>query len=187
MNAMVTSREEILKICREIVSSEGLTALNMRSVAKALGVSLGSLYNYFPSKDELVLATIESVWQDIFHMDRGCGGADQPFLEYVRWMFESVQEGALQYPNFFTSHSLSFASGAKGKARETMHRYFSHMQAGMAESIGRDPRVRGDAFTEAFPKTEFLDWILRNLLILLVQQKGDCAVLLEVIRRTIYR
>ena len=69
MNTAVTSREAILTVCRELVSRQGLDSLNMRSVARACQVALGSLYNYFPSKDDLLLATVESVWQDIFHMD----------------------------------------------------------------------------------------------------------------------
>ena len=69
MNTAVTSREAILTVCREMVSRQGLDSLNMRSVARACQVALGSLYNYFPSKDDLLLATVESVWQDIFHMD----------------------------------------------------------------------------------------------------------------------
>ena len=43
--------------------AEGLDSLNMRSVARACQVALGSLYNYFPSKDDLLLATVESVWR----------------------------------------------------------------------------------------------------------------------------
>ena len=68
VNTVVTSKEAIMKTCRDMVSERGLSALDMRSVAKACHVALGSLYNYFPSKDALVTATIESVWQDIFHM-----------------------------------------------------------------------------------------------------------------------
>ena len=65
MNTIVTSREEILKASRELIRQEGWSAISIRSVAAACGVSVGSIYNYFDSKTELVSATVESVWEKI--------------------------------------------------------------------------------------------------------------------------
>lgn len=184
VNTVVTSKEVIMKTCRDMVSERGLSALDMRSVAKACHVALGSLYNYFPSKDALVTATIESVWQDIFHMEQCC--EQKPFPEYVRWIFDSVRQGTREYPHFFTAHSISVASSAKEQARKTMEQYFSHMKAGMAQSLRADPAVRRDAFSASFSESDLIDFVLSNLLTLLARQEDDCEVLLEVIRRVLY-
>ena len=178
VNTVVTSKEAIMKTCRDMVSERGLSALDMRSVAKACHVALGSLYNYFPSKDALVTATIESVWQDIFHMEQCC--EQKPFPEYVRWIFDSVRQGTREYPHFFTAHSISVASSAKEQARKTMEQYFSHMKAGMAQSLRADPAVRRDAFSASFSESDLIDFVLSNLLTLLARQEDDCEVLLEV-------
>ena len=66
MNTVVTSKDEILKTSRELIRSQGWSAISIRSVAAACGVSVGSIYNYFDSKAELVGATVESVWCEIF-------------------------------------------------------------------------------------------------------------------------
>mgnify|MGYP002924341083 FL=1 len=176
VNTVVTSKEAIMKTCRDMVSERGLSALDMRSVAKACHVALGSLYNYFPSKDALVTATIESVWQDIFHMEQCC--EQKPFPEYVRWIFDSVRQGTREYPHFFTAHSISVASSAKEQARKTMEQYFSHMKAGMAQSLRADPAVRRDAFSASFSESDLIDFVLSNLLTLLARQEDDCEVLL---------
>lgn len=60
------TKAKILKVCREIISNEGLASLNMRKVARLSDLAIGSLYYYFPSKDSLLTASIESVWEDIF-------------------------------------------------------------------------------------------------------------------------
>lgn len=185
INTVVTSREAILKVCRELVSECGLSALNMRAVALKCGVALGSLYNYFPSKSELTIAVIESVWQDIFHMEHACVKGES-FPAHIQWIFERVYSGVAAYPNFFTAHSIGFASEEKGRARQTMERYFDHMKLSMREALEQDPGIRKDAFSEAFPASDFIDFVLSGLLTLLVQRKTDCAVLLEMIRRTIY-
>jgi len=185
LNTVVTSREAILKGCRDIVSENGLSAVNMRSVAERCHVALGSLYNYFSSKDALILATIESVWQDIFHTENGCDDT-LPFVAYINRIFTDVRCGTEKYPNFFTAHSLSFASGEKSRAKDTMKHYFSHMKLGMKKALDRDVSVRKDAFSSALTKSDFLDFVLTNLLVLLMQQKKDCIPLLEIIRRTVY-
>ena len=66
MKPVITSQKAILDTCRSLVMTQGLSAINMRSVAKACGVAVGSLYNYFSSKDDLLQATVRSVWTDIF-------------------------------------------------------------------------------------------------------------------------
>lgn len=185
INISVTSREEILKTCRRIVSKEGLASLNMRHVAEECKVALGSLYHYFPSKDEMITATVESVWLDIFHMDQKCK-TELPFPEYVRLMFESVRKSTDEYPDFFMAHSVSFANSAKSDAHRRMTGCFSHMKEAMEQVLEKDPGVRPSAFSDAFPKADFIDFVFSALLFSLVQEKENCDVLTEMIRRTIY-
>ena len=49
MNTVVTSKEDILKVSRKLIQQQGWSAVNIRSVAAACGVSVGSIYNYFDS------------------------------------------------------------------------------------------------------------------------------------------
>ena len=66
MNTIVTSKEAILRTSRQLIQQQGWNAVNIRAVAKACDISVGSIYNYFGSKSELVAATVESVWCNIF-------------------------------------------------------------------------------------------------------------------------
>lgn len=73
MNTAVTSKDEILKTSRELIRQQGWSALSIRSVAAACGVSVGSIYNYFDSKAVLLGATVKSVWCEIFHCPEHVG------------------------------------------------------------------------------------------------------------------
>lgn len=185
MNKTVTSKAEIMKACREIVSEKGLSEISMRAVAQRCHTAVGSLYYYFSGKDDLILETIESVWQDIFHMDQQ-ERQNIPFPETVVWIFECVQKGGKDYPNFFTAHSLGFASDARSRARGVMDQIFGHMKSGMEEALRSDQKVRGDAFSHGVTESEFLDFILTGMIALLLQQKKDCHVLVEIVRQVIY-
>ena len=57
-----------MQVCRRIAAEKGLKALSMQAVAGECGIALGTLYNYFSDKEELLIAAISSVWQDIFRL-----------------------------------------------------------------------------------------------------------------------
>ena len=50
----------ILESSARILESEGLRGFNTNAVAAKAGVSVGSLYQYFPNKDAILLALIKS-------------------------------------------------------------------------------------------------------------------------------
>ena len=52
-------RNEILDVAGEIFLDQGFAAASMSAIAARLGGSKGTLYNYFPSKEELFRAHIE--------------------------------------------------------------------------------------------------------------------------------
>ena len=108
MNVVVTSREEILKNSLKLIQQQGWSSVSIRAVAAACGVSVGSIYNYFDSKAELVSATVESVWCEIFHRPDDAA-VFQDTEACVAWMYERMAYGCKQYPGFFTLHSAFIA------------------------------------------------------------------------------
>lgn len=55
---------EILTTAAELFGERGYGAVSVEDVAERLDVTKGSLYYYFPSKDELVTAAIETLGSD---------------------------------------------------------------------------------------------------------------------------
>ena len=102
MNPPNTSREEIMRVSRKIVSEKGLSALNMRALAKECGIALGTLYNYYSDKDELVVAAIESVWQDILENSPPDSGVS--FSQYITQTYAHIIEKLKDYPDFLAAH-----------------------------------------------------------------------------------
>lgn len=185
MNKTLTSKEAILAVAKEIVTQAGTQALNMREVAQRCNVAVGSVYNYFPSKEDLLIETIQMVWTEIMHHSKECS-SEIGFAENVIFLFERVRSGADKYPSFFTIHSMNFSGGEKSKGREAMNQYFDHIKRGLKESLSRDGKVRKDAFDDDFTKADFVDFVFTNLISLFMRKQTSCSFLLEVIKRTIY-
>jgi AcrR family transcriptional regulator len=55
----LATNDAILEAAAHIVATGGLAAFNTNAVAQRAGVSIGSLYQYFPNKDALMVALIQ--------------------------------------------------------------------------------------------------------------------------------
>lgn len=185
MNAAVTSRQDILEACRQLVRTNGWDAVNIRTVAAACGVAVGSIYNYFGSKAELVSATVESVWCDIFHTPED-PDLFQSAESCVRWLYQRILYGAQTYPGFFSMHSARFFHLEKAEGRVRMEQTWSHMMDGLCTVLERDARVRPDAFDSAFTPRVFAGALFSLLLGDMVRGQNDPAAALELVRRTLY-
>jgi len=51
-------RENILACAKKEMLAQGFDALNIRNVARGCGIAVGTVYNYFPSKDMLAAAVM---------------------------------------------------------------------------------------------------------------------------------
>lgn len=185
MNTVVTSKEEILKTCRELIQRQGWSALNIRSVAAACGVSVGSIYNYFDSKSALVSAAVESVWCEIFQRPEN-GAAFQDTLACVIWMYDRMEYGCKHYPGFFTLHSLGFMGEDKSDGRQRMQQAWQHILDELCAVLKRDKRICPGAFTREFTAEHFADILFSLMLSAFLRQDYNPSAVLEIVRRTLY-
>jgi AcrR family transcriptional regulator len=63
--------DALVEATARILVKEGCDAASTNRIAEVAGVSVGSLYQYFPSKEALVAAVIERHQQEIMRMVRG--------------------------------------------------------------------------------------------------------------------
>lgn len=185
MNHMVASKEAILEASRNLIREQGWKALSIRSVAAACGVAVGSIYNYFDSKSDLIMATVESVWCDIFHIS-GEEAASADFVDCIVWFFESMERGGQKYPGFFTLHSMSFIGEDKSKGQQLMKQSWEHIQRRLYGVLMSDKNVRPDAFDSRFTPEKFVDLTFSWMISALLKEDYDSSAIVEVIRRSIY-
>ncbi len=76
--------DAIVKATARILVKDGYEATSTNQVAKAAGVSIGSLYQYFPSKEALVMAVMER------HVDSMLGSFQARLLELMNEEVEKV-------------------------------------------------------------------------------------------------
>ncbi len=83
-------RQELLIKSFDLFAEKGYASITMREIAKGLGVSTGTLYHYFPSKEALFLQLIEELTkQDILNFLAEAGDA-QTLAERIKTLMNFV-------------------------------------------------------------------------------------------------
>jgi AcrR family transcriptional regulator len=57
--------QEIKETARRVLVAEGIEGLSLRAIAREMGMTAPALYRYFPSREELVVALIGDLYQEL--------------------------------------------------------------------------------------------------------------------------
>lgn len=122
-------REEILEAAARLFAQRGYSQTDTQAVADALGVSKGTLYRYFASKEELFLAAADRAMHRLREaVEAATGAGDDPL--------EVMQQAITAYLRFFEENSayveLLIQERAQFKDRKKPT-YFEHRE----KNIGR--------------------------------------------------
>ena len=142
-------REKLTAEAYRQVQDCGYSALTIRSVATACGVGVGTVYNYFASKDALVAAFMLEDWQQAMAVISGTAeNADspRPVLECIH---QQLHHFILQYQSIFADEAaLANFSGSPSP-------YHSLLRRQLAQPLGK---FCPEEFTAEFIAEAMLTW-----------------------------
>lgn len=184
MNKIITSREAILRTAKEIAYRDGIYKLNIRGLALECKVSVGTIYNYFPTKNELIIAVSEEFWKSIFEKSMCNHQQDLCFIQF----FEQIFMRFCNYLEIFKGdilNQISFLSqGAKLENGEAQ--YLSRIKKVMLHHLEMDEEIREEIWNEDFGKEEFVEFVFQNMLLALKSEEKDISFFKEVIKKLLY-
>lgn len=186
MHPNVTSKEKLLLAAKELAKTEGLSALQMRSLASAAGVAVGSVYNYFPNKNALLTAVVASIWFDMFHNNTTENTRNMGFCDAVSHLFSQIQKGIAAYPDFFAAHRVIFEESEKENALKLRESTFSHMEKNLLGCLEADPRIRPHAFDGSLTQKALVSFTFTHLLALWNSGAKDCDTLIAILSKLLY-
>jgi AcrR family transcriptional regulator len=89
------SRERVLRAALELVDQEGVEALTMRRLGRALGIEAMSLYGYVQSKQDLIEGVVEQVFRQMPLIMPGPGA----WQDRIRRHAATYRQVLLDHPN----------------------------------------------------------------------------------------
>ncbi|MBU0929214.1 MAG: TetR/AcrR family transcriptional regulator [Spirochaetes bacterium] len=138
-NIPAEKRERILSAVAAALGRDGIAGARMADVAREAGVSHGSLFSYFPTKDDMVRAVVERGMAMQAERFAGSSGAGC-FDAQVRSVFRGAWDLASSRPELISlwlSLSLEensrFADAILPLERDAAERWLSIVERGKAE------------------------------------------------------
>lgn len=187
MNTVIISTETLLSASKKIAAEKGIKAINIRSVAEEANVSIGSVYNYFKNKEQLISETIAAIWCDVFHTAGGCRHLDS-FHDCLIWLISMIDQCCREYPDILTAHPHSFhEKEGLEKGKMMMEKYLTHIHEHLKQVLENDKKIRKDLFDEDFTMEAFIDFTFSNITLSAKSHHKNYTTLIKLIDKLLYQ
>ena len=145
--------QQLLAEARRQVAEHGYAKTTIRSVAAACGIAVGTVYNYYPSKEMLIASFVAEDWsRALSAMAEGSGGAAEACLR-------AIYDGLLA---FTREHRALFADPDAARAVSgaflARHLQLREQLAALLEPFAPSD----DGFTARFISEALLTWTISN-------------------------
>lgn len=186
MHRMITSKEELLAAARTIVHRDGLDALNIRALAQYCGIATGSVYNYFTSKSELLVAMAEDYWRSVFHPQLLAINRQQPFVCYLEQLYGTLVTHLGDFRSVYGGGLGEMEAEQRQQGRIAEQQYIVEICNHLVWVLRQDKQIPPQIWTADFTPEQFARLVFDNLQILVMQRRTSCTFLQELVRRLIY-
>ena len=147
-------RSQLLEEARKQVAGRGYTGTTIRSVAGACGVGVGTVYNYFPSKEMLIAAFMMEDWQK--QLDTMAALPQNQPEVLLRGMYEALCAYADRHQDLFSDAGAAKAMSLGFAPR---HRLLREQLTGFILPVCQGDNAR---FTAAFIAESLISWAMEN-------------------------
>jgi AcrR family transcriptional regulator len=92
----------IIEHAKKILEQQGYEALSMRAIAKSCGIATGTIYNYFPTKRELLVQMMADYWESNFKVMDEISESGADLYVTLKKIFELIENFVLQFQDVWT-------------------------------------------------------------------------------------
>ena len=149
-------REQLLTEAKRQVKTGGYANTTIRSVAGACGLGVGTVYNYFSSKDMLIASFMLEDWQCALGKMEAAEGLDSEGL--LRAVYDSVSGFIIENKALFTD------AEALRNFNSSHSRYHSVLRGQIAEIVAPVVNKNGEngEFVSEFIAEAMLTWTVEG-------------------------
>lgn len=114
-------KETIILESRKLLASQGYKEFNVREIAKKCNIALGTFYNYFSTKDELILEIVREDWRQISDLIESLKDTYEPCKDKFRKIYLSLELFISSYISIFVEMAMLNNYGYNHMAKDKFH------------------------------------------------------------------
>ncbi|MEA5019465.1 MAG: helix-turn-helix domain-containing protein [Gordonibacter sp.] len=167
-----------------LAEEHGLAALGIRNVAEACDVSVGTIYKYFPTKDDLVVEVIGTFWRKAFSEDMCRIVPGERFDAFTARLYETLGSALAAFRSDWLPQisALSIQGRDTGKMRESQ--VLDHMRDGLLAVLLADDAA--DLSRLGLPAEQLAAFVRDSILASLCAGGDESEVLVALLRAALY-
>jgi len=185
MPKQTIDRAQLVEKAYGIAEAEGLSTLSARKLAEACGVSVGSLYNYFPTKADLTTAVIERFFGKAFFTDFCHEVPGEGFVDYLRRLFAVMQKTLARFRSDWLTEIRSLPPDVRAAGKKLEAERFEHVVRGLVAVFDHDTRIDRTGLPPELAPDRLCPLALSNLLEALRKQE-DCETFFVLLDTALY-
>ncbi|XMB86821.1 TetR/AcrR family transcriptional regulator [Mycoplasmatota bacterium WC44] len=176
-------RINILSSAKEIALEQGINKINIRSVAQKTGVSIGTVYNYYATKADLVVAVIEGFWTEAFEKIDFKKSKDKDFYEKLQDIYDSLDLYLQNFKENWLDQISLLSSQEKKLGRKKQTEYFARVCTIIISLMDRDENINSNIWENGVSKEQTAEFIFDNLLIMLKKDDSDFDFFIRILKK----
>ena len=184
----VITSEEILEQAYQLACEQGLRSLGIRSIAAACDVSVGTVYNSYASKTELINDVVGMFWQRAFAetMKTLAAHEGNDFIDFCEALSHSLKSALKEFRQEFLSDLSALSEGDRLSAQKREQQSFIHARAGIERALLSDPKIKQDRLTGALIPEALAALVWETLIDSARDDIGYDKTLFELLRTALY-
>lgn len=144
-------KRSLIAEAQKQIRDHGYGAVTIRSIAKGCGVGVGTVYNYFPSKDALIATHLLEDWSDCVRVIDRTAGLTETAEPVLRCIYEQLTAFAARHAALFRDADAS--AGFAG----AFSQYHGLLRHQLAQPL---TRFCDGNFAAAFVAESLLTWTM---------------------------
>jgi AcrR family transcriptional regulator len=138
-SGLADRRQRIYSAACDVISQKGLAATSMRDIAKASGMSIGTMYRYIDNKDDLLYHITADCMEELFAYFEaelaGVGSAASRMEQAIR-VYLSYISANHRYINLVYRETKALADEPRARIYDIERRFIEHWSRIIQDGIG---------------------------------------------------
>lgn len=176
-------KDIILSAAKDLALKQGISKIDIRSVAKNSGIAIGTVYNYFPSKADLLVAVIEDFWDNAFASIDWQSFAYNHFYDNLEKIYNILYVFLNKFKENWLEQLAFLNTQEKLLGKQKQNEYFKKICHKIMLLMDMDDRLKKYTWTEAVSKEKMAEFIFDNMLMMLKKGNKDMVFFTAVLKK----
>lgn len=186
MKKRVISKEYLLEVAHTIALQEGPESLSIRNVAKHAKISVGSVYNYFESKEDLTHSLIDNIWDIFYNQISTTSTHMTSYVGFLEEAYDSMYQLTKKMYSIFDFHIKNSNEVERSRAMVVHTSHVKKLKDLFMDMMLKDGDIRSDIWDDSFNKETFSLFVVKNYFSAIKSREQDISFLIQLIKKTIY-